>query len=448
MKRLSSLTLIVAIALVAGACSRSGSSSSNSSTAPPATQAAASAGDFGTLKAACGPGQATGATDKFVSDTSIDVGTMADPGAQASPGLDQELFDTATAFVNWCNAAGGILGRKLTLHLHDAKLFEVPARMLDACSQDFALVGDGTAFDNAGVAPRVACGLPELPAYDNSPEASNAALVVQPAPLPTSQAPVYWYLGVQHMFPGTTHIGFITGNLSGVLITRDRYKEAAGIAGMTTVYNETYPITGVDNWRPYVQKMKDDGADVVMLIGDSVALVGMEKTMKDLNWYPKAIIEPANMYDQRVIKEGGDAIQNTWVATSYYPFEGAKNNPATQQYLDIMAKYNPGGKVAALGLNAMSGWLLFATAARDCGSNLTRACLLSKAGANVAWTGGGLGAPVSTSPTNRELAQCYAAMKATPTAFQLDPSFLPPNQGIYNCNPANVVKLKGDYTKS
>ena len=194
--------------------------------------------------------------------------------------------------------------------------------------------------------------------------------------------------------------------------------------------------------------MKDAGAQVIMLTGDSLALVGMEKTMKDLNWYPKAIVEQPNMYDQRVIKEGGDAIQNTWVYDYFHPLEGAKDNPATQQYLDIMAKYNPGGKVAALGLNAMSAWLLFATSARDCGSNLTRACLLSKAGANTAWTAGGLGAPVSTSFSNRQTSPCYLALKATPTGFQIDPAFLPPNQGSYNCSPANVVNLKGDYTKS
>jgi len=451
LKGFRSLVPLLAVGLLAGACTRSGTGNATDSpsTSPRTTQVAAPVtGDFGTLKAVCGPGHATGATDKYVTDTSIDVGTMADPGAQASPGLDQELFDTAAAFVKWCNAAGGILGRKLTLHLHDAKLFEVPARMLDACSQDFALVGDGTAFDNGGVAPRVACGLPELPAYDNSPEATNAPLVVQATPTPTSQAPVYLYLGVQHMFPGTTRIGFITGTLAGILVTRDRYKEAAGIAGMTTVYNETYPVTGVDNWRPYVQKMKDNGAQVVMLTGDSLALVGMEKSMKDLNWYPKAIVESVNMYDQRVIKEGGDAIQNTWVSSSFYPFERAKDNPATQQYLDTMAKYNPGGKVAALGVNAMSSWLLFATAARNCGSDLTRSCLLSKAAADAAWTGGGLGAPVNTSVTNRQTSQCDLALKATPTGFEIDPSFLPPNQGSYNCSPANVVNLKGDYTKS
>ena len=40
---------------------------------------------------------------------------MADPGNTVSPGLDQELFDTADAFVGWCNAAGGIDGRRLQL---------------------------------------------------------------------------------------------------------------------------------------------------------------------------------------------------------------------------------------------------------------------------------------------------------------------------------------------
>jgi hypothetical protein len=322
----------------------------------------------------------------------------------------------------------------------------VPARMLDACNQDFALVGDGTAFDDAGADARVGCQLPEIPAYDNSPKASSAPLKVQGDPLPTNQAPAFPWLGVQHLFPGTTKVAFITGNLKGVLITRDRYKEAAETSGMTTVYNEAYPITGPDNWRPYVQKMKDSGADVVMETGDAPQLVGMEKAMSDLNWYPKAIIEAANQYDNRIVKEGGTAIQNTWVFLSYYPFEEAKDNPATQQYLDIMTKFNPGGKIAALGLNAMSAWLLFATAARDCGSNLTRVCLLDKAGANPAYTAGGLKAPVSTDPVNRESAQCYMAMKATATAFQRDPNFLPPNQNIYNCSPSNVVHLKGNYT--
>jgi ABC-type branched-subunit amino acid transport system substrate-binding protein len=447
LKRFSSLTLIVSLALVAGACGRSGgggSTTTQPTTAPPTS---VGAGDFGTLKAVCGPGTASGATDKFVTDTTIDVGTMADPGAQASPGLDQELFDTATGFVKWCNAAGGILGRKLNLHLHDAKLFEVPARMIDACNADFALVGGGTAFDDSGVKPRVACGLPEIPGYNNTPAAAEAALLVQGDPLPTQQIQVAGYLGAQKLFPGAKKIAFITGNLASVTVTAAREREGAEQAGLTTVYDQTYPILGAI-WRPFVQKMKDANPDFVTYTGDSLQIVAMEQAMQVIGWYPKAIIEAANIYDNRIIKEGKDAIQNLWVINGYYPFEEAKNNPATQQYLDNMAKFNPSGKIATLGLNAWSAWLLFATAARDCGSALTRQCLLQKAGMNAAWTAGGLKAASNTDPNNRHVGECYIAMKGSASGWTRDPQFLVPNQSIYNCDPANVVRLKHNYIPS
>jgi hypothetical protein len=116
---------IVAL-LVVSACSRSSSPKATATGAAggtAATAAAASAsGDFGTLKAVCGPGNATGATDQGVTNTTISMSTMSDPGYTALPGLNQELFDSADAFVGWCNAAGGILGRKIVLHKRDAAL--------------------------------------------------------------------------------------------------------------------------------------------------------------------------------------------------------------------------------------------------------------------------------------------------------------------------------------
>src|ERR1700710_1456217 len=110
--------------LVASRGSRSGSSNATATTAAAGgttatTAAAAGVGDFGTLKAVCGPGDAKGATDPGVTDTSINMATIADPGFTGAPGLDQEMFDAADAFVGWCNAAGGILGRKIVLHKRD-----------------------------------------------------------------------------------------------------------------------------------------------------------------------------------------------------------------------------------------------------------------------------------------------------------------------------------------
>ncbi|MFI5040828.1 MAG: ABC transporter substrate-binding protein [Acidimicrobiales bacterium] len=379
-----------------------------------------------------------------MTDTTIDVGTMADPGAAADPGLDQELFDTAKAFTTWCNNAGGINGRKIVSHLRDAKLFEVAARTVEACAQDFVEVGSGTAFDDAGTAVRVACGLPEIPAYDNSPKATEAPLKVQANPLPIQQQTTSMYRGTKQLFPANLKAGFAVGNLPGVIITKDRMKDAAVATGYTVAYDETYPITGFDNPQASAQRMKDAGVDVLQVVGSPPAAVQLEKAFATINWYPKAIVLNTNFYDNLLVQNGGDALKNTWVAEYFYPFEDP--SPATTQYVSIMKTDDPGGKIAALGLNAWDSWLLFATAARDCGSNLTRACILDKAGSNTQWTAGGLKGPVNTDPVHRQMGQCYLFLKAQASGFSLDPSFLPPNQGKFNCDPANVVTLTTDYT--
>ena len=41
----------------------------------------------------------------------------------------------AKAFAKWCNAAGGINGRKIVIDKHDAKLFNGAQQILDACQR-------------------------------------------------------------------------------------------------------------------------------------------------------------------------------------------------------------------------------------------------------------------------------------------------------------------------
>ena len=83
----------------------------------------------------------------------------------------------------------------------------------------------------------------------------------------------------------------------------------------------------------------------------------------------------------------------------------AADNKATQDYLDLMEQYNPDGKVALLGVQGISSWLLFATAAAACGSELTADCLLEHAGAVKDWTGGGLHA--RQTPGNTVPSPCF-----------------------------------------
>jgi ABC-type branched-subunit amino acid transport system substrate-binding protein len=452
----------LAIALTAGACSsrnqttsvRASVPSQAASTAhlldayPLVTQQVTSPGDFGSLRAVCGPGNAHGATAPGVTDKTIDVGTMSDPGSTALPGLDQELFDNATAFTKWCNDAGGIAGRKITLHLRDAKTYSVAAQTMNACAQDFSEAGGGTELDDAGVDIRVKCGLPDLPAFTVSVKAANAPLEVEATPLPTEQEQVSMFRGAQQMFPGITRVGFVGTNLPGAITDMARESEGAGSLGFKTVFNEAYSAQGIDNPGSYVQRMKAANVEALMVIGDGSALASLERAMQTADWYPKAIVELDNVYNPSFIANGASAIKNTWVSVQYFPFELASQNVVTKQYMDILAAEDPGAKVTTVGLQGWDAWLLFATAARDCGSDLTRACLLTNAASHPDWTGGGLKSTTNTATTNRQMPDCYMMLEATPDGFVPDPAFLPPTNGSFDCDPANVVSLRGDYSKS
>ena len=52
-----------------------------------------------------------------------------------------------------------------------------------------------------------------------------------------------------------------------------------------------------------------------------------------------------------------------------------------------------GGEVALLGMQTASAFMLWATAAKACGSDLTRECVLNEADGIDEWTGGGLHVP-------------------------------------------------------
>lgn len=366
------LVAIVAVVVFAGGCSRSGSgrasSESPTSSAPPAPS-----GDFGTLKALCGPGTASGATAQGVSDHEIVVGTMADPGNTVQPGLDQEFFDTADAFVGWCNAAGGILGRKLVLHKWDSKLTEVAARMIEACAGDFTLVGNGEGLDDTGVDQRVKCGLPEVPTFDVSNKAGTAPLSVQAIPNSNHQAVGGGAYRALAKFDPTAiqHYGLISSQF---------------------------------------QAVKDQG-------------------LKYTLYQPPG-------YDPTLISGAGAALgTGVYVYNSIVPFELASTHPATKRYIDLLRRYANGAQPKSDGVNAMS--------AKECGSNLTRTCLLDHARATTNWDAGGLTAPMNPGNGKSPAPECFVFLHATVSGWVVDNNITKPNRDIFNCDPANAIELPG-----
>jgi ABC-type branched-subunit amino acid transport system substrate-binding protein len=440
--------IVVAIgaALVLAACGRSDAEtgSTTTSTTTPSASSKAS-GDFGSLTKVCQSGDAGGSTAQGVTPTAIKIGTFADPGFVGRPGLDQELFDTAEVFSKWCNAAGGINGRKIVVNEHDSALFDVKARMTDACAQDFFLVGGGAVFDNDGVRTRLQCLLPDIPGYVVTAEARGADLLVEPLPNPIDNIAVgeYRYLGKK--FPASTKkVGILTGDLPTTVTVAKQAGEAAKKLGWEIVYNDQYPAAGPTSWAPYASAMKDKGVQGLIWVGEPENLAKLEVDMKDVSFTPQWIRADTNHYDQKLLDVGGDSVANTYIPSAFVPFALADKSPAMQQYLDAFAKYKPNAKAKALlGAQAWSAWLLFAEAAKGCGSDLTRKCVYDNAKKIHDWTGGGLHA--LTDPGAGTGSKCFTLLKAGGGTFTVVD--VKPNTGVFNCSEQNRLALNGDYGK-
>ncbi|MEO6989740.1 MAG: ABC transporter substrate-binding protein [Aquihabitans sp.] len=445
------VALLASAALLASGCTRAADevetgappTTAANGTTPPADGAPA-AGDFGDLEGVCGPGDASGATAQGVTDDAIQVGTIADPGFVGRAGLNQEIFDASEVFTKWCNDAGGINGRKIELVERDAKVTEYKQRITDACLKDFMLVGSGAVFDGAGQEERLSCMLPEIPAFQVAPEARDSDLTVRPLPTALNELPAGAMQFVEANFPGSTErVGFVTGNVGSLVFVDAQLQEGAEQLGWTSVYKSQYNSLGEASWTPLAQALSTADVKGLVYTGEPENLAKLLQAMVEIGYEPEWVLGGTNMIDQSFIDIGGDAVKNVFAVTGVVPAFLADQNPATQQYLDLFAEYVPEGKAEALlGYNSFSAWLLFATAAGECGSDVTRKCVLEAAQNITDWTGGGLHS--ASNPSQNQFPRCGMVIEINADGFRIPDDF-EPTDGLFACSDAGVLILKNDY---
>jgi Periplasmic binding protein len=397
-------------------------------------------GGFGELEAVCQDGDASGATDTGVTDTEIRVGTVTDKGFTGAAGLNEEMYDTAIAFAAWCNDHGGINGREVVIDDLDAALTEYEARITEACEQDFALVGGGAVFDEDPNDVRVGCNLANIAGYVVSERGRTAGQQVQPLPNPVDKVAIGRLQAAKRDFPDSiTSYGIMTSNLPSVILVRDQLVEAAESIGFDTIYSIEYAPSGETGWANFVADMQSQGVKILEYVGQPSDFIALTQAMDTAGWAPDVISLSTNFYDAKYAEEAGNIAPNLYIQSAFHPFEMAADSKATQDYLDIMEQYNPDGKVAGLGVQSMSSFLMFAQAAAACGSDLTSDCLLEGAAALSDWTGGGLHAPQT--PGNEEPTACYLILGLGAEGFSYNEEATQPTDGVYNCDPENVFQL-------
>lgn len=456
-RRRTVLAAVAVLVLAASACSRSddesetgGGSDGGSDTTEAATGGEGGGsrlanGEFGDLGTVCQDGDGGSATETGMTESEIHVGVLTDKGAEVRAGLNKEMYDTAVAFADWCNENGGINGRQIVVDDLDAKLTEYGQRISEACQEDFFLVGGGAVFDNQDNGARVECGLPNIAGYVVNPEARVAELQAQPLPNPVYSYSAQNYRTVRERFPDATRFGVLWVNIAGVSTVHEQITEAVTAEGFEVVYDQEYAAIGETGWRTFVQNMRDDDVQVVELIGEPENQAALINAMATEGWYPEVVTMQPNMIDTKFVEEAGaNAPENAFARSAFPTFDMGDEVPAMADYLELMETYNPEGKFPAqLGTQALSGWLLFATSAVECGADISRQCVLDNAMNATGWTAGGLHSP--SDPQGTEVATCGIVVRFSSDGWVYDEEATEPTEGIYNCSEDNALELQGDY---
>src|SRR5271168_3902049 len=143
----SLLPLVLATTMVAGSFIAVSATSAGASTSASRRLSASSSGVWPGVGKICEPGLGGALSVRGVTSKSINIAVFNDAANTIDPGLAVEYIQQGTAFADWCNAAGGINGRKIMIDNRDAALFNAGQEMTAACQSDFMAVGGGLVLD-------------------------------------------------------------------------------------------------------------------------------------------------------------------------------------------------------------------------------------------------------------------------------------------------------------
>jgi len=431
----AAVAIVVAV-VVLGACG-SGRDEAEPSSGSDTTQAGAGVPQFGDLPSPCGPGEPAGSPDQAVDATSVTIGYGDDAGFQGNPGVNHQMSDAVRALIDWCNEQGGINGRRVEGIYYDARITEVTNVVTEACSQVFMLVGQGWGLAGSAEATRLGCGLPSVPGVLGGSDVANAPLMVTPSPQPVDVYNVQGAAALAAEHPEAVRkAGIMLPNFPATIDFTQRVTGSFPSVGWEFLdCTQVYPISGVTDFRPFLQKLKDCGAEVVFTTDtaanfrnqlDAALLVDFDPI-----WFATSSVYEASFAEWN---QSGNA-DDVYFGNVFTPLEDRTEGSANAAYVDIVTAH--GGDVSYTGQQSASAFLLWATAATACGDELTRECVLRELEAIDDWTAGGLSSPLD--PGRNLPGECGVLMRVQGTAFV---PWAPSELGRFDCDPSYLVEVE------
>src|SRR6202050_2766048 len=192
--RKSALPIAMATLMVAGTYVALSSTTAAAATSASATlsSSAPTNGTWPGVGKICEPGPGGASSVRGVGAKTVHIAVFNDAANTVEPGLEAEFPQQAQAFADWCNASGGINGRKIVIDDRDAALFNAAQVTELACQSDFMAVGGGMALDQPSVPVREKCGLGQISSYLASDASEVASDQVSPGGGNTGTWPSGW----------------------------------------------------------------------------------------------------------------------------------------------------------------------------------------------------------------------------------------------------------------
>jgi ABC-type branched-subunit amino acid transport system substrate-binding protein len=146
-------------------------------------------------------------------------------------------------------------------------------------------------------------------------------------------------------------------------------------AGLDVVYNNKSLPLGTADFTADAQRMKDAGVEYVATCIDTNGNLNLTRALQRVG-HEVAMSWPTG-YEQKVLEEYGDLMENTYFLLQHLPFESAEEfSPGLQEYLEEFPRLAPDGVV---GNQSLIGWVnakLFVEGLDAVGPDLTREKLI------------------------------------------------------------------------
>ena len=368
-----------------------GSSGSTSRT-PAVASSGATAG--GATAAACNSSDNGGATDVGVTATQIRVGNITSITGVA-PGLTRSAQQATQAVADYINSQGGICGRTIKVDAFDDGNTSSGnyAAARQACSTDFAMVGNASGFDDGSASAVSQCAMPDVASEVSTHEAGNVPQIFGASPGNAhywSTGPAVW---LKRTYPNAvTHAAMIYLNVPATQEQAQSEMATYTPVGFKYVYTASVSPTE-PNYAPYVQNMESNGVQYVTEYSDDNSAARLAQAMQQASFAPQVVDWFSEMYTPAFLSETQGTANGNLVLMATAPYEELGASPGMQLFTSWMNRVAPGFTHDIFAEFAWSAGLAFYQAAKAVGAHLTRAALLSQLAQIHQWDGGGVQPP-------------------------------------------------------